>query len=201
MLYNVVRFAFFLIILGLGFLLLKRLKATRKLFIIVPLSILWLGLFLTSFSFPVENLFINFKSPEEVFHYTKIGRIEDIVYGNDSCMIYYFTGTNPYSIYIPKTAIGYKIPNLFTFRIVSTRTNAHGTFQVFNVIDTNDYYIWGGMISSENDTHIFDGNGNTIGTFKRIEDKGIAYSLYAYVHDLPDGAYTLINGEKVLIAN
>ena len=202
MLYDIVRLIFFLIILGLGFLLLRRLKATRKLFIIVPLSILWMGLFLASSSFPVENLFINFKSPEAVFYYTKSGKIESVVYGNDSCMINYFSGTTLTVVYIPKLATGYKIPGPFISRTVSQRIDVHAScvFTVDNVKNTNDYYISGGIIPSGSDMRIFDKDGDTIGTFTRIVTPSVNIS-YAYVHNLPDGAYALINGEKVLIAN
>ena len=64
--------------------------------------------------FPVENLFVNFESPERVFHYTNFGEIDEIIYGHDSCLVVYAKENSTCSHYIiPRTAKGYKIPNFF----------------------------------------------------------------------------------------
>ena len=62
--------------------------------------------------FPVENLFVNFESPERVFHYTTSGEIDEIIYGQDSCLVVYAKENNTCGHYmIPRMAKGYKIPN------------------------------------------------------------------------------------------
>lgn len=62
--------------------------------------------------YPVENLFVDFKSPESVFNYTNFGEVNDIVYGKESCMVIYTDRNSSGGHYIiPRSEKGYKIPS------------------------------------------------------------------------------------------
>ncbi len=58
---------------------------------------------------PFENLFVNFSSPEDVFKYTKQGKIDKIIYGENSCMIYYSAGDSNGITFARKEGSFYKI--------------------------------------------------------------------------------------------
>lgn len=62
--------------------------------------------------FPVENLFVRFPSPESVSRYAIPGRIDDMVYGKDSCLVTCIGRDGTREIwFIPKTKSGYRIPD------------------------------------------------------------------------------------------
>lgn len=62
--------------------------------------------------FPVENLFVRFSSPESVSRYAIPGRIDDMVYGKDSCLVTCIgrDGTRESGLYRKrKAATGYRV--------------------------------------------------------------------------------------------
>ncbi len=150
--------------------------------------------------FPVENLFINFKSPEKVFNYINTGEINEIIYGQDSCLIVYSKGNNTGGYYIiPKTATGYKIPNYFTIKKISHKFDESGLFDVYNVKGTQDFYVFGTvhLDEKENEIYICNEMGKKIeADIVRVEDTSF---IYFFLHDFPNKYYLSINEEKVLI--
>lgn len=95
---------------------------------------------------PVENLFITFDTPEDAYFYThQTEKVEDIVYGQDSCLI---VGEDSYG-FISKKGDGYKLSSFLTFPqdIVFEKTNK-GFMHVYKVTGTNDCYLWGTMLAS-----------------------------------------------------
>ena len=94
--------------------------------------------------FPIENLFIAFKSPESLFNYAGTGKIDNIISGKDSCMIIYSRGNSSGGHYIiPKIKNGYKIPDYFTTKKISDKFDESGIFKVYNVKGSQDYYVFG----------------------------------------------------------
>lgn len=207
MLYGIFRITFWGIVFALIFFLLirksniarKRLTAIITLFICAVLSSV-------SMLFPIENLFINFESPKDVFNYYQKGKVDNIINGNDSSMIIYSNGNNSGGHYIvPKVSKGYKLPSLFSVKKVSHRFERDGIFDIYNVLGTNDYYVVGMIISKESGIDIVDvdhepieeiiiNTGNTDTDIKTI-------LIYSFAENLTSEYYLLINGEKRLISN
>lgn len=99
-----------------------------------------------SYLVPIENLFIAFDTPEDAYFYThQTEKVEDIVYGQDSCLI---VGEDSYG-FISKKGDGYKLSSFLTFPqdIVFEKTNK-GFMHVYKVTGTNDCYLWGTMLAS-----------------------------------------------------
>lgn len=84
---------------------------------------------------PFENLFINFSSPEDVFKYTKQGEIDKIIYGENSCMIYYSNGESNGITFARKEDSFYKI---VPFNQYSVNTTSLEKFR-FDHVYTENY--------------------------------------------------------------
>ena len=89
MLFNLLRIVLWLIISSFVVLKIRKTKIVRKKLVSFLIVVLCLGLISVSGMFPIENLFINFKSPESVFNYTNSGKVNDVLYGKESCMAIY----------------------------------------------------------------------------------------------------------------
>ena len=179
MLYGLIRFILILFILILIFCMLKKRKIIQNKNVSALICVVGL-IFGIVFMFPIENLFINFKTPQDIFWYTHFGKIEDILYGDDSCMIVYSKGNNAYSrAIIPKSENGYQIPSFFTTNVVTKLLDENGIFEVYNIPQTNDYYIYGATIALDGEVH-FDCNNNedAINNLKILRNTSIYYSFF-----------------------
>jgi len=205
MLYGVLRIIFWGAIFAFTFLLIvKRTKIAKKKSVII--ASLALCIFLGSISalFPVENLFINFESPESVLHYYQNGEAKDTIYGRNSCMIIYSERGNLGGYFIvPKSAKGYKIPSLFSVRRVAHRFDQEGNFSVYNVLGTNDYYIIGSILSKEKEISITDSNNNAVQNIvmKMGDTDTKTILIYTFVDNHISGYFLLINGKRIVVLN
>ena len=87
-------------------------KTVRKKPAAIMAVVLCTLLLAASAVFPVENLFVRFPSPESVSRYAIPGRIDDMVYGKDSCLVTCIGRDGTREIwFIPKTktATGYRV--------------------------------------------------------------------------------------------
>ena len=150
----------------------------------------------------IENLFFSFQSPENVFKYTRFGEIIDVVHGNNSSIVYYSTGNSNSSLIIPKTGKGYKIPNDLSVKRVSYKFDDDGTFWIYSVVGTSDYYIRGVVIVHGNEIDIKDHNNNEISAkINYREEMGITtISINHFVEGFTNDYYLLINDKKVYVA-
>lgn len=151
---------------------------------------------------PIENIFIQFKTPENVFHYVNSGKIDDIIYGENSCMVIYSDSDSTGSHFIvSKTEKGYRIPGYFETKHVLHKFDKSGCFDIYNAAGTDDYYIVGTFISKNDDINIIDSSNEPI---KKImidmDDSDIKNVLiYSRAKNYEDGYYLLVNGEKIVI--
>lgn len=204
MLYRIVRILIFIILIVLALILIKRGKIARKRLNIVIIIVCYSILFSIDSVLPVENLFINFESPEDVFNYSCIGKIQDIVYGENSCMVVYSTGSSSYSYsFMSKSSTGYKISNFFSGKTVMHSLDKDGSFTVYNVLGTNDFYIFGSTFSKDKEINIVDKNDKKV---KYIVEKPNGSDtktifLYTFVDDFTTEYYLLINENKILLSN
>lgn len=138
-------------------------------------------------SLPIENLFIDYSSPDDVFAYKCSGIIKDKVYGKNSCMIVYEEKANTYEsfIIVPGNNSSYKIPYNWTGDKVLKNIEAENVSAVYNVSKTNDYYLYGYCYFQKNNT--FSISDNFQSDIKAIVTYNKDTSYYTYYY------YAMIN--------
>lgn len=183
MFFDTIRIVSWLVISILAVFKIKASKIVRKKLITILTVVLFTVLISASAMFPIENLLINFKSPESVFNYAESGKIDEIIFGQESCMAIYSKGNSTWGhCIIPKSEKGYKIPSSFATKIVSHKFDKNGLFDVYNVKGTQDYYIFGSvnLIENGNELDVFNGKGEKVeSNIVRVENTSFIYSLTA----------------------
>ena len=110
-------------------------------------SAIWIGiaaaiLLVLSIFFPVERLFVRFKTPTDAFRYSNSYHIVDVVYGEESAFVLANDGSRgadyAFSV-IEKDAKGYMIPSFGGVDTVQTI----GMVSVVRSKNTNDTYFYG----------------------------------------------------------
>lgn len=172
----------------------------------LPILIIILCFILVTLSgmFPIENLFVKFKTPEKVFNYTHKGEIHDIAYGENSCLIMYKDQHNSISHYIiPKIENGYQIPKYFAVKNVSSKFDKDGKFDIYNIKGTQDFYVVGTVLSNSSEHSIVDSLGNSVQYIViDMEDSNTKILIiYSCVHDFNSDYYFYINGVKTEVAD
>ena len=105
----------------------------------VLMVIVCTGMVVISGIFPTENLFIKFRSPYDVFHYVMSGDVKGLLNGKNSCAVIYSDGKyDGGNLIIPKVEDGYQIPNYFMSKRVSHRFDRNGTFDIYQVSETEE---------------------------------------------------------------
>lgn len=186
----------------------------KKLYIILTIIVSIVGLNTLSAQFPIENLFISFKSPESAFKYFQDGRmagnIVKVVDGRSSSMVV-FIEDNSFigrTFITPKTDKGYVIPSWFTVEKYTRNLNErkYGPFivdiSIYKVVDTNDYFYYGSIITEVENVSITDSNNVNVKHFYR-DDTSFNSSIifYGYVENLTGEYQFLIGDQKVSIEN
>lgn len=199
MIFSLTRIVLWLIISFCAVFIVHKMKIKRKK-IVFLLSIVFCTMLVTAISmFPIENLFISDKLPEDIFSYSNMGEIKEIIYGKESCMIVYLTNENSGGYYlIPKTDKGYKMPNYFTAQKVYDRFDGNGLFKIYNVKGTQDFYVFGTVHLKENDNDIglYQDGKKVGGSVVRLDDTSF---IYFYLPDFSNEYYLMINGEEITI--
>jgi len=99
---------------------------------------------------------------------------------------------------MPKSADGYKIPSEFSVKNISTKMDNYASFDVYNVLDTCDFYVLGLTVVNGQEVDIVDSNNREVSKLIDIVgDTDINHVLFfSFVDDLTDEYFILINGEK-----
>lgn len=193
--YAFIRIILLIIIVLFAIVLNRRLirKKIEKILVLILCIVLSLILVI----FPFENLFYSFSSPEKLFNYISTDKIIDVAYGNNSCMIYYQTDKNSYSYtFSERCKDGYKILNCFSYKKVYSKLDSNGSFYVYNIVGTKDFYVLASINSVAN-IEVYDGNGFKIKTdIKHVMNTNF---IFFSVTNLTDEHYLLINAKKVKI--
>lgn len=143
----------------------RRSSAVRKRALMITSIVLLMLLMSLTAMFPVENLFLHFDTPEDVFHYTNTGDIYGRVDGNSSSMILYTKEPNVIGEYIvPKTDTGYVIPTYLSNKTVWNSMDSNGVVQVYWQKGTQDHYVmvFLGADAADWQAQIFDATGNLV---------------------------------------
>lgn len=145
--------------------------------------------------FPVENIVIDFSSPESAFKYSCFGEIEEIIYGSDSCLVVCSDGNGTFKdcVFL-KSGDSYKLPTYFSRSKVAHVFTQNGLFNTYKVSCTSDYYVQGSVstVMAEK-IGVFDGDGNEINTdVIRVAHTGF---IYFYLCSFKDDYYLVSDGE------
>lgn len=93
---------------------------------------------------PVENLFVDFSSPEAVYKYRNLQAPEEltVVYGEESAMVIAQKDQSSYNVrYTPKSEDGWKIGNALNVKSVYCESKDDFIIDVKRYGKTTDYYI------------------------------------------------------------
>lgn len=174
----------------------RRSRVVRKRALMITSIVLLILLVSLTAMFPVENLFLRFDTPEDVFHYTSTGDIYGRVDGESSSMILYATSPNTISEYIvPKTDTGYVIPTYLSNKTVWNSMDSNGVVQVYWQKGTQDHYVmvFLGADAADWQIQLFDATGNPVDAhIVRAPHSGFAY------FSLPVGEFRLVAEEREL---
>lgn len=141
---------------------------------------------------PVENLFVSFSTPQTVFAYSQSGHIEDIIEGNDSCMVVSSSASNSFSATIfPKSETGYKIGTYFASEPILSEYKDGNRIELVRCRGTEDYYTTVFGIAANNSINISDNCGSD---FRNIifDNAGAEHKIffaYSAIDHLGDGYY------------
>lgn len=204
MLRTILHLLIFTVIFVTSFLLIKRSKIVNKRLAIALDGIFCIALLAISSFLPIENLFVNFKSPEDVFHYISTGQIEYIDCGDNSCLIY--SKPSNYEskyIFILKSVSGYKISSFLSTKIIQSKDDNDGSFNVYNIVGTNDYYIIGSTVLEETKIIIIGSNNELleyVALYNGTTGSRVVL-IHSYIKNYTHDFYLLINGKKIVLSN
>ena len=155
--------------------------------------------------FPFEKLFLRGNTPESLFAQLNFGQtIVSVADGKESCMIVSKSKNLEYSqTFYLKTDHGYKTTNIIPWKIVGELSFDDGSFQIIQVIGTEDYYLSGNCYQ-EQDVSIFDNLDSEFFIQKNVlseSNTDILYNFYitAYLKDYSENYMLSINGEQSII--
>jgi len=203
-LFNVFRVFLWLAIIAVVFIWTKKSAVKKRGLIISLVALLSFALITVASVFPIENLFISFQSPENVFNYAENGEVDEVIYGKESCMVIYSNDKNTRAPYFtPKKEKGYKIPSYFGIKRISQKFDQDGLFNVYHVLGTDDYYIVGFANADSLRVDIYSGDNVLVANTKVITIKSDSNSIrfYSYIENFTTEYYLLIDGKRVHITN
>lgn len=148
-------------------------------------------------SFPVENAFIRFDTPEQAFSYVETGKFDYVVEGESSSMVVYKKDSNTYSqIFLLKDEKGYMLNSFYGYTNVCMMHNNNGILNVYKVNSIEDYYVTGFLFSDTNNIEL------------KSDTRDVEYDIHynennnfftAYIKEYADDIYLVCDGEKIEI--
>lgn len=166
--FNRIRIVVFFLALGITYLITKRSKIQHKKRVFCFAVILYIVFLSLVSMFPLENLFINFKTLEQAFHYMETGKAYDVVYGDSSCMVAYTKSDSEYGyLIIPKHNDTYKLPRQFSSKEILYQVSQDGYFEIVQFEDSSDYYLYGSIVSEATQQKITGPDGKSFETYER----------------------------------
>ncbi len=136
---------------------------------------------------PFENVFTSFETPEEAANYYSNSDIENIIYGENTCLVLYKSETNARKI-LTKEENGWKIHTGFENKQSHMTLIDRTTVYVINLKNSTDQYL---VVSNafKNELKISD---NIDSVFYRTE-KG---TYFAYLSNLSNDYILNIDGKE-----
>ena len=198
MIFKLLRIAFLAIILWCSFFLIKRADFKKKKALFFLAILLCFVISSITFSYPLENVFYSFKTPEAAFKYSQVGQIESIQEGKQSCGVLYCDTRNSHHIIaFEKDENGYKIPvRGQMIQTEKSEISKNGYFQIYSFDKGADYYLFG-RVYGEEELSICDKNGNVLPS-KTEKSYGTNYAtVFLHIENYNDDYCIYINGGKL----
>ena len=150
-------------------------------------------------SFPVENAFLRFDTPEQAFYYVETGKYDYVVEGENSSMVVYKKDSNTYSqIFLLKDEKGYMLNSFYGYALIDRIFDGNHALDIFKVKNTDDYYITGVLVSDASNIEL---KSDTRDVVCNVFYKENSVIFYAYVKEYADDIYLVCDGEKVELQN
>lgn len=150
---------------------------------------------------PVENLFVDFSSPEAVYKYMNLQAPEEltVVYGEESAMVIAQKDQNSYNVrYTPKSEDGWKIGNALNVKSVYCESNDDFIIDVKRYGKTTDYYIEVKFIGKQIEKITDSENSEFISVGKSENDTESEFVFYyTAVQNFNNQYWIEIDGEKI----
>ena len=152
--------------------------------------------------FPAENLVMSFRSPEDVFSYMESGEVLDVLEGDASCAVIYADGRHMAgNLIAAKAADGYHLPGYFSARRIFHRSDREGTFDIYRMAGTEDYYLFGTVVTKSPELRIADASGSPLRCIAAEMGVGETETLYLYAFaaDCAQFAWLQIGDEQIAL--
>ncbi|MBQ7296454.1 MAG: hypothetical protein IJW86_09765 [Clostridia bacterium] len=145
---------------------------------------------------PLKRNFVTYRTPEELFDNCCDGTIENIIYGDNSCMIYYLSSESTYSYeFAENKGNGYKVVSIASCERLSYTFNSSGTLEVYHIKNTDDYYVVGTIGSVDKTIEVYSGDNKIIkSNVKQLNDSTF---IYGFLDSFANEHYMLVDGRKV----
>ena len=149
---------------------------------------------------PLKRELATFRTPEELFDKCCVGTIENVIYGDNSCIIYYSSGKSTYSFeFAEKKENGYKIVDVFSRKRVSYIFDSTGTLEVYHINGTDDYYIVGIIGPIEKYIEVYsDDNSIVKSNIKQLNNSTF---IYGFLDSFAKDYYIILDGKKICFEN
>lgn len=132
-----------------------------------------------------------YDTPEELFNYSQKGNIEVIVYGDNSCMVYYKNLNGIYSyVFCEKSNEGYKLFDTSEHIKVFDNFDSDGSLEVFLLNDTDDYYLLATIDPETKEVKAF--NKDNIEIQSQIMQIHETSFFVGYIDEFTNDSYILI---------
>ena len=198
MFYVMFRFLFWILLLVIFLLLIKKLHINHRFRWTAITFIITLVLTTIVYLFPIENAFMTFSSPQSAYRYNHFGYVNLVINGKQTDFVVASNGdTDLYSI-VPKTKEGWKIGMGSDTRIISQTITDGIVIYVYQYKNSDDYYI---IISNTNegplkisdscDSKFISSNKTSSAVNKDY------YTYYAYINNF-NAMYEVIINDKVV---
>lgn len=145
-------------------------------------------LFLIVLSFQL-NRFKVYENVQDFFddNYSYKVSVEAVIYGDDSCLVYYKTGIDSYSYcYFRTLPNGYKLLKNSSYKKVFDKFDSEGSIEVYHLNETDDYYLMAVADPNAKDICLYSDNDNEI----KLDVTQIKNTNFycAFIDDFPENA-------------
>lgn len=152
---------------------------------------------------PIENLFVDFSSPEKAFNYLYSGNIKKTIDGESSTMILYTKNNVHSQAIIPKNNNNWKLDIFQLNNSIAAKTVNRHIINIYNARNTDDYYITIWDSFTDHSINVTDNENSKfqyiIEENRATADKNIIY--YAYIKGIEKNYSITIDGEKISLFN